>query len=140
MQSTELLDVVLGRNKDLLIQLRQQREKLERLSGRSHNRERGGEVEEILTRTDGDRGPARKALAKSTLRSAGKLFTQSVRALEASSVHIMLVGSFLKIIFFNEHRKYYTLVNECENNYSSFRLCTYIILHCEAQTFNWGYN
>ncbi|KAG8007694.1 Migration and invasion-inhibitory protein [Nibea albiflora] len=68
------------RNKDLLNQLRRQREKLERLSGcsQSRKREREDEAEErrepgdlIRTLTDGDRGAGRAALAKPTVRFAG---------------------------------------------------------------------
>ncbi|XP_070759641.1 migration and invasion-inhibitory protein [Enoplosus armatus] len=78
MLSTDRLDVLRERNKDLLNQLKQQQEKLERLGGCSHSRKREREDEaeerrdpaEILTLTDGDRGAARAALAKPTVRFA----------------------------------------------------------------------
>ncbi len=73
------LDVLRERNKDLLSQLRQHRLKLEHLCGYSHSRKReredGAEEREdpaeILTLTDGDRGLARAALAKPTVRFSG---------------------------------------------------------------------
>ncbi|XP_049895260.1 migration and invasion-inhibitory protein isoform X2 [Epinephelus moara] len=78
MSSTDRLDFLRERNKDLLKQLKQQSEKLERLSGCSQGRKREREDEgeerrepiDILTITDGDRGPARAALAKPTVRFA----------------------------------------------------------------------
>ncbi|KAM7402309.1 hypothetical protein PAMP_017556 [Pampus punctatissimus] len=64
------LDVLRERNNYLLTQLKQQREKL-RLGGCSQSRKRErGDESEMLTLTDGDRGPARAALAKSTVRVA----------------------------------------------------------------------
>ena len=79
MSSTDRLDVLRERNKELLNQLKQQREKLERLSGcsQSRKREREDEAEErrdpaeILTLNEKDRRPARAALAKPTVRFAG---------------------------------------------------------------------
>ncbi|XP_069546685.1 migration and invasion-inhibitory protein isoform X2 [Brachyistius frenatus] len=59
--STDRLDVLRERNKHLLSQLRQQREM-------SRKRER--EDEEMVTLTDGDRGPARAALSKPSVRFA----------------------------------------------------------------------
>ncbi|KAM7422830.1 hypothetical protein PAMA_010728 [Pampus argenteus] len=67
MLSTGRLDVLRERNNYLLTQLKQQREKLS-LGGCSQNRKRERVDEpEMLTLTDGDRGPARAALAKSTV-------------------------------------------------------------------------
>ncbi|XP_070815968.1 uncharacterized protein miip isoform X2 [Chaetodon trifascialis] len=89
MSATDRLDVLRKRNKDLLNQLKQQREKVERLygCGQSRKREREDEAEQkrdpadILILTDGDRGPARAALAKPTVRFAdtceGQTGTQS---------------------------------------------------------------
>ncbi|XP_029287727.1 migration and invasion inhibitory protein [Cottoperca gobio] len=78
MSSMDRIYVLRDRNKDLLNQLKQQREKLERFSGcsQSRKREREDEAEqkrdpaEIRTLTDGDRGSARAALAKPTVRFA----------------------------------------------------------------------
>ncbi|XP_070693332.1 migration and invasion-inhibitory protein [Pempheris klunzingeri] len=72
MSSADRLDVLRERNKDLLKQLKQQREKVERLSGciQSRKREREDEAEEVRTLTDGDRGHARAALAKPTVKFA----------------------------------------------------------------------
>ncbi len=79
MSSTDRLDVLRERNKDLMNKLKQQREKLEQLCGFSKGRKReregeaeeGGDRAEILTLTGGNRGTARAALAKPTLRFAG---------------------------------------------------------------------
>ena len=83
MSSSDRLDVLRERYKDLLKQLKQHREKLALLSGCSQGRKREREEEEaedrstdpaaaeVLTLTDGDRGPARAALAKPTVRFAG---------------------------------------------------------------------
>ncbi|XP_042362628.1 migration and invasion-inhibitory protein [Plectropomus leopardus] len=76
MSSAGRLEILREQNKDLLKQLKQQREKLERLSGyrqsRKRDREDGPEQSrepaEIVTLTGGDRGPARAALAKPTVR------------------------------------------------------------------------
>nr|XP_020453807.1 migration and invasion-inhibitory protein [Monopterus albus] len=78
MSSMDRLDALRERNKHLLNQLRQQREKLERLRGCSQGRKREREneaeerrePEEMVTLTDGDRGYARAALAKPTVRFA----------------------------------------------------------------------
>ncbi|GAA6231975.1 migration and invasion-inhibitory protein isoform X1 [Lates japonicus] len=76
MSSTDRLDALRERNKDLLKQLKQQRQKLGRMSGCSQGRkrEREGEAEErreeMVTRTNGDHGSARAALAKNTVRFA----------------------------------------------------------------------
>ncbi|XP_068567820.1 migration and invasion-inhibitory protein [Cebidichthys violaceus] len=96
MSSVDRVDVLRERNKDLLNQLKQQREKLERLGdcSQSRKREREDEAEERRVRedeaeerreredeaeerrepaeilTDGDRGPARAALARPTVRFA----------------------------------------------------------------------
>ncbi|XP_073324932.1 uncharacterized protein miip isoform X2 [Pagrus major] len=78
MWSTERLDVLRERNKELLNRLKQQREKLGRPSCFSHSRKREREDEaeerrdpaEILTVTDGESGFARAALAKPTVRFA----------------------------------------------------------------------
>ncbi|XP_038551815.1 migration and invasion-inhibitory protein [Micropterus salmoides] len=78
MSSTDRLDVLRERNKNLLKQLKQQREKLELLGGCSPSRKREREDEaevgrdpaEIRTLTDGDRGAAMAALAKPTVRFA----------------------------------------------------------------------
>ncbi|XP_041816647.1 migration and invasion-inhibitory protein [Chelmon rostratus] len=78
MSAKDRVDVLRERNKDLLNQLKQQREKLEGLFGsrQSRKREREDEAEEktdpaeVLILTDGDRGPARAALAKPTMRFA----------------------------------------------------------------------
>lgn len=72
MASTERLDGLRERNKDLLHQLKLQREELERLCGcsqsckreREHGAEERRDPAEIRILTDGDRGPARAALAK----------------------------------------------------------------------------
>ncbi|XP_043977809.1 migration and invasion-inhibitory protein [Gambusia affinis] len=77
--STDLTDVLRKRNKYLLEQLREQREKLERVSGCSSSRKREREAEEeeqnerrqsevVVTLTEGRRGPARAALAKPSVR------------------------------------------------------------------------
>lgn len=79
MWSTEQLDVLRERNKDLLNRLKQQREELERPScfGHSRKREREDEAEErrdsaeILTVTDGESGFARAALARPSVRFTG---------------------------------------------------------------------
>ncbi|XP_029989980.1 migration and invasion inhibitory protein isoform X2 [Sphaeramia orbicularis] len=76
MSSDDRLDVLRERNKDLLIQLRQQQEKLEHLcgSGQSRKREReddeeeGRQSAEMRTLTDGDRDPARAALCKTKVK------------------------------------------------------------------------
>ncbi|XP_039971514.1 migration and invasion-inhibitory protein isoform X2 [Xiphias gladius] len=78
MSHTDRLAALREHNKDLLNQLKQQREKLERLNGTGRSRKREGDdeaeerrqPEEIVTRTDGDRGPAMAALAKPTVRFA----------------------------------------------------------------------
>ncbi|XP_059185075.1 migration and invasion-inhibitory protein isoform X2 [Centropristis striata] len=85
MSSMDRLEVLRERNKELLKQLKQQREKLERLSGcnQSRKREREGGAEEstepaeVLTLTGGDRGPARAALAKPTVRFADTCESQT---------------------------------------------------------------
>lgn len=77
MLSEQRLDGLRERNKDLLNQLKLQGEELGRLCGRSRSgkreREDGAEGSrdpaEILT--DGDRGPARAALAKPRLTGNG---------------------------------------------------------------------
>uniref|UniRef100_A0A1A7WMR8 Migration and invasion inhibitory protein n=2 Tax=Iconisemion striatum TaxID=60296 RepID=A0A1A7WMR8_9TELE len=79
--STDRLDVLRERNKRLLKQLQQQRENLEQFSGCSESRKREREDEDgerrqaevTVTRTDGDRGPARAALAKPSVRFADTL-------------------------------------------------------------------
>lgn len=76
MASTDRLDVLRECNKDLLNNLKRQRVGLKRLHSCSQ-RESEDEAEErrdsaeILTLTDGDRGPARAALAKPIVRFAG---------------------------------------------------------------------
>ncbi|XP_039654983.1 migration and invasion-inhibitory protein isoform X2 [Perca fluviatilis] len=78
MSSTDRMDILRERNRVLLNQLMQQREKLERLSGCSQSLKREGEDEaearrdraEILTLTGGDRGSARAALSKPNVRFA----------------------------------------------------------------------
>ncbi|KAM9362347.1 migration and invasion inhibitory protein [Symphorus nematophorus] len=80
MASLDRLDILRERYKDLLKQLKQQREELQRLTcyNQSRKREREGEAEgmetdpaaEVLTLTDGDRAPARAALAKPSVRLA----------------------------------------------------------------------
>ncbi|XP_044022315.1 migration and invasion-inhibitory protein isoform X2 [Siniperca chuatsi] len=97
MSSTDRLDVLRGRNKDLLNQLKQQREKLERLTGCSHSRKREREDEdeaeerrdpaEVLTLTDGDRGAARAALAKPTVRFADTCEGQTISTSSLTSKH-----------------------------------------------------
>ncbi|KAJ0068896.1 hypothetical protein NL108_014016 [Boleophthalmus pectinirostris] len=74
MSSTGRLDILRERNKALLAQLQQQRKKLEEaVSGGVENRKRDREdgtensceaEDEVLTIKDGNRGPARAALAK----------------------------------------------------------------------------
>ncbi|XP_040890248.1 migration and invasion-inhibitory protein [Toxotes jaculatrix] len=81
MSSADRLNALRGLNKDLLNKLKQQREKLELLSGCSQSRKREKEdetrdrrePEEMVTLTDGDRGPARAALARPTVRFADAL-------------------------------------------------------------------
>ncbi|KAM9859330.1 migration and invasion inhibitory protein [Aulostomus maculatus] len=77
---TDRLEVLRQRNKDLLAQLSQQREKLERPCGCGHQREEEDEEKQqpkdVLTLTNGDRGPARAALAASSVTSAEKRQTQ----------------------------------------------------------------
>lgn len=77
MFSTEQLDALRERNKDLLNRLKRQKEKLERVSscssqGRKRERENEAEertqAEEIVTHPGGDR---RSALSKLTVRFAG---------------------------------------------------------------------
>ncbi|KAK2861950.1 hypothetical protein Q5P01_001483 [Channa striata] len=78
MSSADRQEALRERCKDLLKQLRRQRENLEWLSGlnqsRKREREDGAEGRrqpaEIVTLTDGDRGPARAALAKPTVKFA----------------------------------------------------------------------
>lgn len=73
------LEVLRERNKQLLDQLRQHGEKLERLCGcresRKREREDGAEerrpLEETIGMTGGDRGLARAALAKSSVKFPG---------------------------------------------------------------------
>ncbi|XP_071751351.1 migration and invasion inhibitory protein [Centroberyx gerrardi] len=74
MSDADRLSVLRERNKDLLMQLRQQRDRLQHLNcAQSHERESEdgaeeiGKPAEVLTLTDGDRGPARAALAKPTV-------------------------------------------------------------------------
>lgn len=70
MSSAESLDVLREKNKALLAQLEQQRQKLEAVSGafQSRKREREdegqSEAEEVVTVTEGQRGPARAALSQ----------------------------------------------------------------------------
>ncbi len=77
MSSTDRLELLRERNRDLLNRLKQQREQLSGC-GLSRKREREDEAEEgrdpteTLTLTDGDCGLARAALAKPTVRFAGK--------------------------------------------------------------------
>ncbi|KAM4587382.1 migration and invasion inhibitory protein [Odontesthes bonariensis] len=81
---TDQLDALRERNKHLLTQLRQQREKLERPSSCGPNRKRGREdadeerrkPEVMVTLTDGYCRPARKALAKPSVRFADTCATQ----------------------------------------------------------------
>ncbi|KAM9409064.1 migration and invasion inhibitory protein [Pholidichthys leucotaenia] len=69
--SIDRLDILRERNKDLLKQLKQQREKLERLSGCGENRQREREAgESVVTVTGTDGVPAGKALAKPSVRFA----------------------------------------------------------------------
>ncbi|XP_035517056.1 migration and invasion-inhibitory protein [Morone saxatilis] len=68
MSVTDRLDVLRERNKDLLNQLKQRRETLERLSGCSQGRKREREAEEEESLTEGDRGPARAAVSRPTVR------------------------------------------------------------------------
>lgn len=80
MSFSDRLDTLRELNKDLLSQLKQQRENLERLSGFSQSRKRkredGAEEErdpaEVLTLTGGEGRPARAALTRPTVRFAGK--------------------------------------------------------------------
>nr|XP_046239317.1 migration and invasion-inhibitory protein isoform X2 [Scatophagus argus] len=92
MSTTDPLDILRERNKDLLYQLKQQREKLDLLSGcsQSRKREREGEAEErrdpeeILTLADEDSGlHARAALAKPTVRFADTCEEQTGRGVAA---------------------------------------------------------
>lgn len=73
--STNRQEVLRQRNKDLLNQLQQQSEKLERLCGRKRAREAEEEKrkqrEDTVTLTGGDHRPARAALAKPSVRFAG---------------------------------------------------------------------
>ncbi|XP_028262727.1 migration and invasion inhibitory protein [Parambassis ranga] len=72
--STSRQEVLRQRNKDLLNQLQQQSEKLERLCGRKREREaedeRREQREDTVTLTGGDHRPARAALAKPSVRFA----------------------------------------------------------------------
>ncbi|XP_068170811.1 uncharacterized protein miip [Antennarius striatus] len=78
MSSTDRLNVLRERNKDLLSRLKQQRHNLERVSGCGQSsgpgRQEGGEgrtdPEDALIRTDGDVAAARAALAKPNVRFA----------------------------------------------------------------------
>lgn len=76
MEFVDRLEVLRERNKDLLNHLTRLGAGLERLNGCSR-REREDEAEarrdpaEIVTLTDGDRGPARNALSKAIVRFAG---------------------------------------------------------------------
>ncbi|XP_056221491.1 migration and invasion-inhibitory protein [Seriola aureovittata] len=78
MSSIDRLDALREQNKDLLNQLKRQREKVESLRGCSHSRKREREdeaeeriqPEDMVTCTDGDRSSARAALAKLTVRFA----------------------------------------------------------------------
>lgn len=80
---TDRLEVLREQNRLLLTQVKQQREKLGPPRGSSS--EKWEEAEVVVTRTDGDCGPARAALAKPSVRFAGnktavqhkKVFTQS---------------------------------------------------------------
>lgn len=73
------LEVLREHNKQLLDQLRQHGEKLERLCGCSESRKREredgaeerGPLEETVWMTGEDRGPARAALAKPSVKFAG---------------------------------------------------------------------
>ncbi|XP_041834258.1 migration and invasion-inhibitory protein [Melanotaenia boesemani] len=75
---TDRLDDLRERNKHLLKKLRQHKEKLEQLNGCNENRKRGREHEDeerrqpevMVTLTDGDRRPAKAALARSSVRFA----------------------------------------------------------------------
>lgn len=80
MSSTDRVDILRELNKDLLNQLKQQREKLERLSGcrrQSRKREREDEAgerrdpEETRTLTWGGQGSSRAGLTKPTVRFSG---------------------------------------------------------------------
>lgn len=76
MSSVDRLDVLRERNKDLLQQLKRQRERTLEPSRYSRKREREEEEEEeesvrSLIRTEGDRGRARAALRKTAVTSAG---------------------------------------------------------------------
>uniref|UniRef100_A0A3P8S126 Migration and invasion inhibitory protein n=1 Tax=Amphiprion percula TaxID=161767 RepID=A0A3P8S126_AMPPE len=76
--SVDRLDVLRERNKHLLAQLRQQRDKLELQGGRSESRKREREVEgEMVTLTGGDRRPARAALSRPSVRFADICETQT---------------------------------------------------------------
>lgn len=81
--SKDRIDVLREHNKYLLEQLRQQREKLERVSDCSLSRKRGRDEEEeekeerrqpevMVTLMEEHRGPARVALAKPSVRLTGK--------------------------------------------------------------------
>ncbi|XP_035007983.1 migration and invasion-inhibitory protein isoform X2 [Hippoglossus stenolepis] len=76
MSSTEPADFLRERNKDLLKRLKQQREKLERVSGCSRKRDREDEAEErrqpgeTVPGTEGGRGPARAGLTRPAVRFA----------------------------------------------------------------------
>ncbi|KAG7493665.1 migration and invasion-inhibitory protein [Solea senegalensis] len=77
MSSSSRLDLLRERNKDLLKQLKEQSEKLELLRGYFRSREEDGDGEAeaearsrseevVVTRTDGERGPAQAALSEQT--------------------------------------------------------------------------
>lgn len=76
MEFVDRLEELRERNKDLLNRLKRLGADVERLNGCSQ-REREDEAEarrdpaEIVTLTDGDRGPARIALSKAIVRFAG---------------------------------------------------------------------
>lgn len=63
--SADQLEFLREQNRRLLTQLKRQRENLERPSGR------GWSEAEVTVTTNGDRGPARAALAKPSVRFAG---------------------------------------------------------------------
>lgn len=92
MFSTERLDALRERNKDLLSQLWQQREKVELLSHiRKREREDGAEVW-TRTLTDGDRSGSREAPVKPTVRFAGN---DTVAELVMPTIRlILLMGLF----------------------------------------------
>uniref|UniRef100_A0A8C6SRV2 Migration and invasion inhibitory protein n=1 Tax=Neogobius melanostomus TaxID=47308 RepID=A0A8C6SRV2_9GOBI len=93
MLSPDRLEVLREKNRALLAQLHQQRQRSGAVNGGLQSRkgvmedgaEENSEAEEVVTVTDGDRGPARAALAKPTVTFSGNIQHSSAQTSSMTS-------------------------------------------------------